>query len=105
MGIFDFLFATALVITAGGVSIPLYAMKRGYGQSDAKLRIKEIEAQRKLEIVRQENFILENKAMELELDKMKKEREERERNALVSKENKRWLIEDNRSEAKHENLN
>ena len=104
MGFFEFIFFTALVLTVGGVSIPLYAMKRGYNQSDVKLRIKEMEERRKLEEIKQENYVLENKSMELELEKLKKERKERETKALEDK-NKRWLIEETRGEEKHENTN
>ena len=105
MGFFEFIFFTALVLTVGGVSIPLYAMRRGYNQSDVKLRIKEIEAQKKLEAIRQENFILENKSMEIELEKLKKERKEKETKALEDKKNKRWLIEETRGEEKYEDVN
>ncbi|WP_166626248.1 hypothetical protein [Jeotgalicoccus sp. S0W5] len=104
MGFFEFIFFTALVLTIGGVSIPLYAMRRGYNQSDVKLRIKEMEERRKLEEIKQENYVLENKSMELELEKLKKERKERETKALEDK-NKRWLIEETRGEEKHENTN
>lgn len=104
MGFFEFIFFTALVLTIGGVSIPLYAMRRGYNQSDVKLRIKEMEERRKLEEIKQENYVLENKSMEIELEKLKKERKERETKALEDK-NKRWLIEETRGEEKHENTN
>lgn len=104
MGFFEFVFLTALVLTVGGVSIPLYAMRRGYNQSDVKLRIKEMEERRKLEEIKQENYVLENKSMELELEKLKKERKERETKALEDK-NKRWLIEETKGEEKYEDIN
>ncbi|WP_026858762.1 hypothetical protein [Jeotgalicoccus psychrophilus] len=94
MGIFEFLFFTSLVLIGGGVSIPLYAMKRGYNQSDQKLEIKKMVEQRKLEQIKQDNYLLENKSMALELEQIKEERELREQKALDSKESRRWLIED-----------
>ncbi len=94
MGIFEFLFFTALVLVGGGASIPLYAMKRGYNQSDQKLEIRKMVEQRKLEQIKQDNYLLENKSMELELEQIKQERELREQKALENKENRRWLIED-----------
>ena len=94
MGIFEFLFFTSLVLIGGGVSIPLYAMKRGYNQSDQKLEIKKMVEQRKLEQIKQDNYLLENKSMALELEQIKQERELREQKALENKENRRWLIED-----------
>ena len=94
MGIFEFLFFTSLVLIGGGVSIPLYAMKRGYNQSDQKLEIKKMVEQRKLEQIKQDNYLLENKSMALELEQIKEERELREQKALHSKESRRWLIED-----------
>lgn len=94
MGVFEFIFFTSLVLVGGVVSIPLYAMKRGYNQSDEKLEIKKIVEQRKLEQVKQDNYLLENKSMALELEQIKQERELREQKALESQENRRWLIED-----------
>lgn len=100
MGIFEFLFFTALVLIGGGVSIPLYAMKRGYNQSDQKLEIRKMVEQRKLEQIKQDNYLLENKSMALELEQIKQERELREQKALESKENRRWLIEDKEEKEK-----
>ena len=93
MGVFEFLFFTALVLIGGGVSIPLYAMKRGYNQSDQKLEIRKMVEQRKLEQIKQDNYLLENKSMALELEQIKEERELREQKAIDAKENRRWLIE------------
>lgn len=98
MGIFEFIFFTSLVLVGGVVSIPLYAMRRGYNQSDEKLEIKKLVEQRKLEQVKQDNYLLENKVMALELEKIKKERELREQKALENKGNRRWLIEDKNEE-------
>lgn len=98
MGIFEFIFFTSLVLVGGVVSIPLYAMRRGYNQSDEKLEIKKLVEQRKLEQIKQDNYLLENKVMALELEKIKKERELREQKALENQENRRWLIEDKNEE-------
>ena len=98
MGIFEFLFFTSLVLIGGGVSIPLYAMKRGYNQSDQKLEIRKMVEQRKLEQIKQDNYLLENKSMALELEQIKEERELREQKAIDAKENRRWLIEDKKEE-------
>lgn len=98
MGIFEFIFFTSLVLVGGVVSIPLYAMRRGYNQSDEKLEIKKLVEQRKLEQVKQDNYLLENKVMALELEKIKKERELREQKGLENKGNRRWLIEDKNEE-------
>lgn len=94
MGVFEFIFFTTLVLVGGIASIPLYAMKRGYNQSDQKLEIKKMVEQRKLEQIKQDNYLLENKSMALELEQLKQERELREQKALENKENRRWLIED-----------
>ena len=98
MGIFEFIFFTSLVLVGGVVSIPLYAMRRGYNQSDEKLEIKKLIEQRKLEQIKQDNYLLENKVMALEVEKIKKERELREQKALENQENRRWLIEDKNEE-------
>lgn len=94
MGVFEFIFFTTLVLVGGIASIPLYAMKRGYNQSDQKLEIKKMVEQRKLEQIKQDNYLLENQSMSLELEQLKQERELREQKALENKENRRWLIED-----------
>lgn len=94
MGVFEFIFFTSLVLVGGLVSIPLYAMRRGYNQSDEKLQIQKMVEERKLEEIKLDNYLLENQSMKLELDKIKEERELREQKALESKENRRWLIED-----------
>ena len=94
MGVFEFIFFTSLVTFGFIAIIPLYAMKRGYNQSDQKLEIKKMVEQRKLEQIKQDNYLLENQSMGLELEQIKQERELREQKALDSKENRRWLIED-----------
>lgn len=93
MGVFEFLFFTSLVMVTGVVAIPIYAMRRGYNQSDQKLEIKKMVEQRKLEQLKQDNYLLENKAMALELEQIKQERVLREQKACDDKENRRWLIE------------
>ncbi|CDZ98980.1 hypothetical protein BN1048_00099 [Jeotgalicoccus saudimassiliensis] len=98
MGVFEFIFFTTLVVVGGIASIPLYAMRRGYNQSDEKLEIKKLVEQRKLEQIKQDNYLLENKVMALELEKIKEERELREQKALGATENRRWLIEDRKEE-------
>ena len=100
MGVFEFIFFTSLVLVGGIASIPLYAMRRGYNQSDQKLEIKKMVEQRKLEQIKQDNYLLENQTMALELEKVKKERELREQKALDAKENRRWLIEDREEKEK-----
>lgn len=99
MGIFEFIFFSVLVGVGGLISIPLYAMRRTFNQSDVKLQIKQVEEQRKLEQIKQENYVLENRSMQLELEQIKKEREDREKKMLQSTESRRWLIE-NKEEAK-----
>lgn len=99
MGVFEFILFSVLIGVVGVVSIPLYAMRRTFNQSDAKLQIKHVEEQQKLEQVKQENYLLENKSMQLELEQIQKEREIREQKALQSKESRRWLI-DNKKEVK-----
>ena len=85
-------------------SIPLYAMYRGYNQSDEKLELKKMKEQRKLEEIKQENYLLENESMRIELEKIKKENR-RKQKALEDRENKRWLIEETRGEEKYEDVN
>ena len=46
--------------------------------------------QRRLEEIKQENYLLENESMRIELDKIKKENE-RKQKALENKENRRWV--------------
>lgn len=100
MGGFEFIFFTSLVTFGFIASIPLYAMRRGYNQSDQKLEIQKMVEQRKLEQIKQDNYLLENQTMALELEKVKKERELREQKALDAKENRRWLIEDREEKEK-----
>lgn len=89
MGVLEFLVATIPVIMV--FSIPLYAIRRTFNQKDKKLKLKELEEQKGLEKIRQENYLIENKQMQLELDKMKKDREKLD--SMESRKD-RWLIED-----------
>jgi isopropylmalate/homocitrate/citramalate synthase len=98
MGVIEFMFAVIGIVTLGIVSIPLYAMYRGYNQSDEKIKLKKIQEEKKLEELKQENFLLENKQMQLELDQIKEERETREQQTLEDAEHQRWLIEDSKDE-------
>ena len=91
MGIFEFLIATVPV--ALFFSVPLYAIKRRSDQKDDRLKIDHIREQKELEQDRQENYLLENKQMRIELDKIKEERALKERNG---QKNDRWLIEESK---------
>ncbi|MFD2830289.1 hypothetical protein [Corticicoccus populi] len=98
MGVFEFVFAVVLVGTLGIASIPLYAMYRGYNQSDENIKLKQVKQEIRLEELKQENFLLENEQMRLELDKIKSDRESREKKKIESENNKRWLIEESKKE-------
>ena len=53
--------------------------------------------ERRLEEIKQENYLLENESMRRELEKIKAENA-RKQKALDNKENKRWLIEETKEE-------
>ncbi|MFC3420308.1 hypothetical protein ACFOLA_13150 [Salinicoccus hispanicus] len=89
MGIFEFLIATVPVVLF--FSIPLYAINRDYKKKQQKLEIRKLQEEKELEQLRQENFMIENKHMQLELDRMK---EERERQRYEDGRESRWLIHD-----------
>ena len=91
----DIVGLTAVVLSLG---IPIYAIYRGYNQSDDKVEARKLYEQRRLEEIKQENYLLENESMRIELEKIKKERELREQKAIDAKENRRWLIEDKKEE-------
>ena len=78
-------------------TIPIYAIYRGYNQSDEKLNLKKMKEERRLEEIKQENYLLENGSMRRELEKIKAENA-RKQKALDKKENKRWLIEETKEE-------
>ena len=90
----DIVGLAAVILT---FTIPLYAIYRGYNQSDDKMELKKMKEQRRLEEIKQENYLLENESMRIELDKIKKENE-RKQNALENKEDRRWLIEESEEE-------
>lgn len=92
----DIVGLAAVILT---FTVPLYAIYRGYNQSDDKMELKKMKEQRRLEEIKQENYLLENESMRIELDKIKKENA-RKQKALENKENSRWLIEETEDERK-----
>lgn len=90
----DFVGLTAVILT---FAVPLYAIFRGFNQSDEKVQLKKLKEQTKLEQIKQENYLLENESMRIELDNIKKENE-RKQKALENKEDRRWLIEESEEE-------
>lgn len=90
----DIVGLAAVILT---FTIPLYAIYRGYNQSDDKMELKKMKEQRRLEEIKQENYLLENESMRIELDRIKKENE-RKQKALENKEDRRWLIEESEEE-------
>lgn len=92
----DIVGLAAVILT---FTVPLYAIYRGYNQSDDKMELKKMKEQRRLEEIKQENYLLENESMRIELDKIKKENA-RKQKTLENKENSRWLIEETEDERK-----
>ncbi|CAD2079402.1 hypothetical protein GCM10007275_11550 [Jeotgalicoccus coquinae] len=90
----NFIGLIAVLLSLG---IPLYAIYRGYNQSDDKIETKKLYEQRRLEEIKQENYLLENESMRIELDKIKKENAKKQQ-ALENKEERRWLIEESEEE-------
>ena len=88
----DFELIIGLVATVMAHGIPLYAIKRTSDANDSKRQLKHVKEQQELEKMRQENFLLENKHMELELEKIKNDRKLRDEIKLERED--RWLIED-----------
>lgn len=88
----DFEPIIGLIATVMSLGIPLYAIKRTYDAKDSKRQLKHVKEQQELEKMRQENFLLENKHMELELEKIKNDRKLRDEIKLERED--RWLIED-----------
>ncbi|MFC3900158.1 hypothetical protein [Aliicoccus persicus] len=88
----DFELIIGLVATVMALGIPLYAIKRTSDANDSKRQLKHVKEQQELEKMRQENFLLENKHMELELEKIKNDRKLRDEIKLERED--RWLIED-----------
>lgn len=92
----DLIALTAVILT---FAVPLYAIYRGFNNSDEKVQLKKLKEQTKLEQIKQENYLLENESMRIELDNIKREND-RKQKALDSKEAGRWLIEDNNEKVK-----
>ena len=92
----DIVGLAAVILT---FTVPLYAIYRGYNQSDDKMELKKMKEQRRLEEIKQENYLLENESMRIELEKIKKENA-RKQKALENKKNSRWLIEETEDETK-----
>lgn len=90
----DIVGLAAVILT---FTVPLYAIYRGYNQSDDKMELKKMKEQRRLEEIKQENYLLENESMRIELDKIKKENAKKQK-ALENKEDNRWLIEETEEE-------
>ncbi|HJE19486.1 MAG TPA: hypothetical protein K8V35_03930 [Aliicoccus persicus] len=88
----EFELIIGLVATVMALGIPLYAIKRTSDANDSKRQLKHVKEQQELEKMRQENFLLENKHMELELEKIKNDRKLRDEIKLERED--RWLIED-----------
>lgn len=94
MGFFDVIMGLVGLGGLGIISIAgiaFYAITRDFNQEKEKLQLKKMREERKLEQIKQENYLLENEDMRLELDKIKEER------LLTGKENegdKRWLIQE-----------
>lgn len=88
----EFELIIGLVATVMALGIPLYAIKRTSDANDSKRQLKHVKEQQELEKIRQENFLLENKHMELELEKIKNDRKLRDEIKLERED--RWLIED-----------
>lgn len=90
----DIVGLTAVVLSLG---IPIYAIYRGYNQSDDKVEARKLYEQRRLEEIKQENYLLENESMRIELDRIRKENSKRQK-SLENKEDRRWLIEETEEE-------
>lgn len=92
MGVFDVIMGLVGLGGLGIVSIAgiaFYAIKRDFNQEKEKLQLKKMHEERKLEQIKQENYLLENEDMRLELNKIKEKRLLAEND-----DNKRWLIEE-----------
>lgn len=83
-----------LVTIVMALFIPIYAIRRQYNQKDEKIKLQQLDKEHEIELTKQENYLLENKQMRLELEKIKEEREKREKETFETSNNKRWLIED-----------
>lgn len=63
----DIIELAAVILT---FTVPMYAIYRGYNQSDDKRELKKMKEQRRLEEIKQENYLLENESMRIELDRI-----------------------------------
>ncbi|CDZ98979.1 hypothetical protein BN1048_00098 [Jeotgalicoccus saudimassiliensis] len=88
-----------LVAVLSAFGIPAYAIYRFFNQSDDKVEARKLYEQRRLEEIKQENYLLENESMRIELDKIRKENAKKFK-ALEHTGNERWLIEDSEEKEK-----
>lgn len=91
MGFFDVIIGFVALGGLGIISltgVAFYGIRRDYNQEKERLRLQMMIEERKLEEIRQENYLLENEDMRKELEEIKASRR------LNANENdqKRWLI-------------
>lgn len=92
MGFFDVIMG---LVGLGGLGImsiagvAFYAIRRDFNQEKERVQLKKMREERKLEQVKQDNYLLENEDMRLELNKIKEQRLLTEKE---NDENSRWLI-------------
>lgn len=91
MGFFDVIMG---IVTLGGLGIislagvAVYGIRKDYNQEKEKLHLQKMIEERKLEEIRQENYLLENADMRKELEEIRQARLSGERDDS----GKRWLI-------------
>ncbi|MCD2138895.1 hypothetical protein [Salinicoccus halitifaciens] len=97
MGFFDVIMGLVGLGGLGIVSlagVAFYGIRRDYDQEKEKLQLQKMMEERKLEEIRQENYLLENEDMRKELEEIRAER-------LAGRGGdgrKRWLIEETKSD-------
>lgn len=94
MGFFDVIMGLVGLGGLGIVSLAgvvFYGIRRDYDQEKEKLQLQKKIEERKLEEIRQENYLLENEDMRKELDKIRAER------LSMNNEGRRWLIDETKS--------
>lgn len=94
MGFFDVIMGLVGLGGLGIVSLAgvvFYGIRRDYDQEKEKLQLQKKIEERKLEEIRQENYLLENEDMRKELEKIRTER------LSVNNEGGRWLIDETKS--------
>lgn len=94
MGFFDVIMGLVGLGGLGIVSLAgvvFYGIRRDYDQEKEKLQLQKKIEERKLEEIRQENYLLENEDMRKELDKIRAER------LSMNHEGRRWLIDETKS--------